>query len=249
MPSSLIDVLQRQPRGRRPAPLHLPAEPSELTAPVRGVGPAPDPRRVRGRRYRLGFLIAVLRGTTTPAGIARCAVDAAPEVRERIGLHRPPRATTLGCLLARLNGDALDDVVGARLARHASDPAVEGAVELVGVAVGVEAVRGSRTGKRTAIIPAGRPSRWGRGGWSGAGRWPCSVPDGRRTPWGSGRRAGEGAERCAPTGRSWRRSSTATTAEHATGSTLTNGCGLPYRCRGAAGVSSRAAGVGDRRAM
>jgi predicted transposase YbfD/YdcC len=41
--------------------------------------------------------------------------------------------------------------VGAWLARHASDPAAEGAVELMGVAVDGKAVRGSRTGERTAI--------------------------------------------------------------------------------------------------
>ncbi|MGP4009100.1 ISAs1 family transposase [Streptomyces sp. 4N124] len=69
------------------------------------------------------------------AGIARYAIDTSPEARARIGLRRPPRATTLGRLLSRLDGDALDDAAGAWLARHASDPADEGAVELVGVAV------------------------------------------------------------------------------------------------------------------
>ncbi|WP_181009442.1 transposase family protein [Streptomyces sp. SM11] len=64
----------------------------------------PDPRRVRGRRYRLGSLLAlcllaVLGGATTLAGIARFTADAAPEVRMRIGLRTLPRATTLGRLL------------------------------------------------------------------------------------------------------------------------------------------------------
>ncbi|MEZ3183266.1 ISAs1 family transposase [Streptomyces pimonensis] len=116
----------------------------------------PDPRRVRGRRYRLGSLLAlcllaVLGGATTLAGIARYAIDTSPEARARIGLRRPPRATTLGRLLSRLDGDALDDAVGAWLARHASDPADEGAVELVGVAVDGKAARGSRTGGKTAV--------------------------------------------------------------------------------------------------
>nr|WP_107494956.1 hypothetical protein [Streptomyces sp. SM11] len=44
-------------------------------------------------------LLAVLGGATTLAGISRFAVDAAPEVRERIGLRGLPRATTLGRLL------------------------------------------------------------------------------------------------------------------------------------------------------
>ncbi|WP_409467261.1 transposase family protein [Streptomyces sp. HC307] len=60
----------------------------------------PDPRRVRGRRYRLGSLLAlcllaVLGGATTLAGIARFAADTTAEVRTRIGLTRLPRATTL----------------------------------------------------------------------------------------------------------------------------------------------------------
>ncbi|WP_406481911.1 ISAs1 family transposase [Streptomyces sp. NBC_01615] len=96
-------------------------------------------------------LLAVLGGATTPAGIACYAIDASSEVRARIGLRRPPRATTLGRLLSRLDGDTLDDAVGAWLARHASDPADEGASELVGVAVDGKAVRGSRTGEKAAI--------------------------------------------------------------------------------------------------
>ncbi len=88
---------------------------------------AHDPRRVRGRRYRLGSvlalcLLAVLGGATTLAGIARFAIDSTPEVRKRIGLDRPPRATTLGRLLSRIDGDALDDAVSAWLARHSRDP-------------------------------------------------------------------------------------------------------------------------------
>ncbi|WP_405681883.1 ISAs1 family transposase [Streptomyces sp. NBC_01238] len=154
MPSSLIDVLQRH---REDVDLpHLPAELSDLAALSEVLDRLPDPRRVRGRRYRLGSLLAlcllaVLGGATTLAGIARYAIDTSPEVRSRIGLRRAPRATTLGRLLSRLDGDALDDAVGAWLARHASDPADEGAVELVGVAVDGKAVRGSRTREKTAI--------------------------------------------------------------------------------------------------
>jgi Transposase len=154
VPSSLIDVLQRH---REDADLlHLSAELPELAALSEVLDRLPDPRRVRGRRYRLGSLLAlcllaVLGGATTLAGIARYAIDTSPEARARIGLRRPPRATTLGRLLSRLDGDALDDAVGAWLARHASDPADESAVELVGVAVDGKAVRGSRTGEKTAV--------------------------------------------------------------------------------------------------
>ncbi|WP_327579015.1 ISAs1 family transposase [Streptomyces sp. NBC_00145] len=154
MPSSLIDVLQRH---REDADLlHVSAELAELAALSEVLDQLPDPRRVRGRRYRLGSLLAlcllaVLGGATTLAGIASYAIDAPPEARARIGLHRPPRATTLGRLLSRLDGDALDDAVGAWLARHTSDQADEGAAGLVGVAVDGKAVRGSRTGEKTSI--------------------------------------------------------------------------------------------------
>ncbi|MET7312392.1 ISAs1 family transposase [Streptomyces sp. NPDC005571] len=154
MPSSLIDVLQRYREDADP--LHLPAKLSELAALSEVLDRLPDPRRVRGRRYRLGpllalCLLAVLGGATTMASIARYAIDTTPEVRARIGLRRPPRASTLGRLLSRLNGDALDDAVGAGQARHASDPADAGGSELAGVAVDGKAVRGCRTGEKTAI--------------------------------------------------------------------------------------------------
>ncbi|WP_345038575.1 ISAs1 family transposase [Streptomyces sannanensis] len=154
MPSSLTDVLQRH-HGDVDL-LRLPAGPSELTALADVLDRLPDPRRVRGRRYRLGSLLAlcllaVLGGATTLAGIACYAVDVTPDVRERIGLRRLPRATTLGRLLARLDGEALDGAVGAWLARHATDPAADGFSELVGVAVDGKTVRGSRQGTRAAI--------------------------------------------------------------------------------------------------
>jgi hypothetical protein len=74
VPSSLIDVLQRH---REDADLlHLSAELPELAALSEVLDRLPDPRRVRGRRYRLGSLLAlcllaVLGGATTLAGIAR----------------------------------------------------------------------------------------------------------------------------------------------------------------------------------
>ncbi|MEU2867559.1 transposase family protein [Streptomyces mirabilis] len=74
MPSSLIDVLQRH---REDADLlHLSAGLPELAALSEVLDRLPDPRRVRGRRYRLGSLLAlcllaVLGGATTLAGIAR----------------------------------------------------------------------------------------------------------------------------------------------------------------------------------
>lgn len=63
---------------------------------------------------------------------------------------RHAQRLTAGRLLARIDGDALDDAVGTWLARHAADP-VEEDEALVGLAVDGETVRGSRTGSKTAI--------------------------------------------------------------------------------------------------
>lgn len=60
----------------------------------------PDPRRVRGRRYRLGVLLAlcltaVLGEARSFAQIARCAADSDPEVRAGLDLGRDtPNAST-----------------------------------------------------------------------------------------------------------------------------------------------------------
>ncbi|MER5916013.1 ISAs1 family transposase [Streptomyces sp. NPDC001982] len=77
--------------------------------------------------------------------------DADPEVRAGLGLTRTaPNASTLGRLLARIDGDALDDAVGTWLARHAADP-IEEDEALIGLAVDGKAVRGSRTDSKTAV--------------------------------------------------------------------------------------------------
>ncbi|MFF3514664.1 ISAs1 family transposase [Streptomyces sp. NPDC002573] len=154
MPCSLIGVLQRH---REDIVLSCPpAELPDLTSLSTVLDRLPDPRRVRGRRYRLGSLLAlcllaVLGGATTLAGIARFAIDSTPEVRKRVGLDRLPRATTLGRLLSRIDGDALDDAVGAWLARHSRDPVETDPPELVGLAVDGKAVHGSRDGGKSAI--------------------------------------------------------------------------------------------------
>ncbi|MEH0542409.1 transposase family protein [Streptomyces sp. B21-105] len=115
------------------------------------LGRIPDPRRVRGRRCRLGSLLAlclvtVLGGATSLAAIARFAADTDYDLREQLGLtSSTPNASTLGRLLARLDGDALDDAVGAWLARYAADPVNEPGDTLVGLAVDDKTVRGSRT--------------------------------------------------------------------------------------------------------
>ncbi|MFF1567967.1 hypothetical protein ACFVY1_31380 [Streptomyces sp. NPDC058293] len=52
MPSSLLDVLQRHRRG-----VDLSADLSELASLSDVLARTTDPRRVRGRRYRLGSLL------------------------------------------------------------------------------------------------------------------------------------------------------------------------------------------------
>jgi hypothetical protein len=52
--------------------------------------------------------------------IARFAADTDSDLRKPLGLaSSTPNASTLGRLLSRLDGDALDDTVGAWLARPA----------------------------------------------------------------------------------------------------------------------------------
>ncbi|MEU1276614.1 transposase family protein [Streptomyces sp. NPDC005799] len=105
-------------RARRPAP---PARATHLTP--RDLGPARRSEAGQGPPLPAGSLhalclLAVLGGATTLAGIARFAVDAAPETGSRIDLTRLPRATTLGRLLSRIDGNAFDDAVSAWLARY-----------------------------------------------------------------------------------------------------------------------------------
>ncbi|MEV5779964.1 ISAs1 family transposase [Streptomyces sp. NPDC051639] len=154
MPSSLVNVLARQCEDATgPCP---PIEPRELASLSEVLAAVPDPRRARGRRYRTGVLLAlclaaVLGGARSLAQIARYAADADPQVRAGLGLARAtPNASTLGRLLARIDGDALDDAVGTWLSRHAADP-VEEDEALVGLAVDGKTVRGSRTDSKTAI--------------------------------------------------------------------------------------------------
>ncbi|MGC9496952.1 ISAs1 family transposase [Streptomyces sp. WG7] len=158
MSSSLIGVLQYHCAdidSACPEP-----EPSQLACLADVLGRLPDPRRTRGRRYRLGSLlalclVAVLGGATSLAAIARFAADTDSELREQLGLPAStPNASTLGRVLARLDGDALDDAVGAWLARYAADPVDEPGDTLVGLAVDGKTVRGSRTDGQAVYLLA-----------------------------------------------------------------------------------------------
>jgi predicted transposase YbfD/YdcC len=77
----------------------------------------PDPRRAAGRRFDLVFLLGVvvmaaLAGARSIAGIRRWAANTDPVVLSALargGPTRLPAASTLSRLLARLDGDAVDD--------------------------------------------------------------------------------------------------------------------------------------------
>lgn len=125
MPSSSIAALERHRDHDAVASLD-PADPDQAVDLAEVLDGLPGPRRRQGRRYRLGSMLAlcalaVLAGARTPAAIARHAAELPPHLHERLGLRAAPRASTLGRLLARLDGDTLDTAVGTWLA-HLPDP-------------------------------------------------------------------------------------------------------------------------------
>jgi predicted transposase YbfD/YdcC len=90
-----------------------------------------DPRQRRGRRHALGTVLAVaacavLAGATSLAAIAEWAADAPGPVLAALGVRRhpltgawrPPAEATVRRVLARVDPDTLDQVVGAWLARQ-----------------------------------------------------------------------------------------------------------------------------------
>ncbi|RZB13254.1 ISAs1 family transposase [Streptomyces sp. F001] len=147
MPSSSITALERHRDHDAVASLD-PADLDQAVDLAEVLDGLPDPRRRQGRRYRLGPMLAlctlaVLAGARTLAAIARHAAELPPHLHERLGLRAAPRASTLGRLLARLDGDTLDTAVGAWLA-HLADPGEA-------VALDGKALRGSRTAEQRAI--------------------------------------------------------------------------------------------------
>ncbi|QKV90750.1 hypothetical protein HUT19_02465 [Streptomyces sp. NA02950] len=74
---------------------------------------------------------------------------------EGLGLaSSAPNAATLGRLLARVDGGALDAAVGAWLARYSADPVGEPGDTLVGLAADAKTVRGSRTDSQAVHLLA-----------------------------------------------------------------------------------------------
>ncbi|WP_204052430.1 ISAs1 family transposase [Microbispora siamensis] len=137
---------------------------SDLPALAEVLDAVPDPRSRRGRRYRLGpllalALLAVLGGATSLAKITRFIAGYDPRLRARIGLPATVRlaASTLGRLLARLDGDDFDAATCAYLSRLAAAPpatGTTGTTALLGLAVDGKTLRGSRTGNGTTHLLA-----------------------------------------------------------------------------------------------
>ncbi|GIH66627.1 ISAs1 family transposase [Microbispora siamensis] len=159
VPSSPIDVLFRHLEHVTVSdPL------SDLPALAEVLDAVPDPRSRRGRRYRLGpllalALLAVLGGATSLAKITRFIAGYDPRLRARIGLPATVRlaASTLGRLLARLDGDDFDAATCAYLSRLAAAPpatGTTGTTALLGLAVDGKTLRGSRTGNGTTHLLA-----------------------------------------------------------------------------------------------
>ncbi|MEO3807278.1 transposase family protein [Nonomuraea sp. B1E8] len=118
MPSSTIDVLSRHLEH-----VTIDDPSSNLPTLAEVLDAVPDPRHRRGRRYRLGpllalSLLAVLSGATSLAKITRFIAGYDPDLRTQLGLPATVRlaASTLGRLLARLDGDAFDTATCAYLA-------------------------------------------------------------------------------------------------------------------------------------
>ncbi|MFE2571938.1 transposase family protein [Streptomyces mirabilis] len=155
MPSSPIGVLQRRCADTDSTC----PEPSQLTCLADVLGRIPDPRRVRGRRYRLGSLlalcmVAVLGGATSLAAIARFAADTDSDLREQLGLtSSTPNASTLGRLLARLDGDALDDAVGTMIAQCQIAANAGGSRSIADI----NTIRRPATARRSSISEPRRP--------------------------------------------------------------------------------------------
>nr|WP_308455450.1 ISAs1 family transposase [Streptomyces sp. SM14] len=124
----------------------------------------PDPRDPRGVRYPLVTLLglaacAVLAGAKSLLAVGEWAADAPSTVLEKLGARVDPvlperswpAETTIRRLLARIDGDALDQAVGAWLADR--QPRVQG---LRGLAIDGKSLRGvSRAhGRRIHLLAA-----------------------------------------------------------------------------------------------
>lgn len=150
MPSGLDQLA----RISAPAPL------SDAVALSRFLDLMPDPRGLRGRRYLLSALVAaaaasVLAGARSLTAITEWITDAPPWAGRALGFPvdpltgtvSVPHPQTLRRLLVQLDGNALDQAIGAYLTARAT-PSPTG---LRAIAVDGKVLRGSRTATTPAV--------------------------------------------------------------------------------------------------
>jgi predicted transposase YbfD/YdcC len=120
-----------------------------------------DPRHRRGRRHALGTVLAVavaavLAGARSLAAIGEWAADAPGPVLAALGARRdpltgawrPPAEATVRRVLARVDPDALDQIIGAWLADQQPPPAL---AWRRAVAVDGKTLRGSGDHRRSPV--------------------------------------------------------------------------------------------------
>jgi predicted transposase YbfD/YdcC len=144
-----------------------PTIPDDLPGLLTCLAQVPDPRRHRGRRHPLAFVLslaacAVLAGAKSLAAIAEWAADAPPHVLARLGgpCREPdrgpvaPAEATVRRVLQRIDGDALDTAVGSWLAgreRAAGQAENNSDRPLPSLAVDGKTVRGARRTDGTQV--------------------------------------------------------------------------------------------------
>lgn len=142
------------------ARLSAPAPLSDAVALSRFLDLMPDPRGLRGRRYLLSALVAaaaasVLAGARSLTAITEWITDAPAWACQALGFPSDPltgvvtvpHPQTLRRLLVQLDGDALDQAIGAFLTARAA-PATTGPRA---IAVDGKVLRGSRTATAPAV--------------------------------------------------------------------------------------------------
>jgi predicted transposase YbfD/YdcC len=162
VPSSLIDDLVRQCEE-----IVLPCPPGEmpdLPTLAQALEAVPDPRRRRGRRYRLAFLlslavVAVLGGAKSLAAIVQWARDADEATLTALGApaRRLPAATTISRAFERVDADALDDACFGWINTLLADAEPDTA-KVSGLGVDGKTVRGAKAagGKPPHLVAAVR---------------------------------------------------------------------------------------------
>ncbi|MFE9453419.1 ISAs1 family transposase [Streptomyces sp. NPDC006739] len=154
--SPLPAALEHLARVDGPAPVH------DAARLLNFLELLPDPRGRRGRRYPLRALLgvaaaSVLAGARSLVAIGEWIAEAPCWALRTLGFppdplagHVPaPHPATLRRLLARLDGDALDEVIGAFLTSRAARPGREAGRRAV--AVDGKTLRGSRHSGQAAV--------------------------------------------------------------------------------------------------